>query len=116
MDRVFPILFIIFVKEHNFSNWYNGFTKHYVTFAAGPLVFATDHADSFEKQDPLKLTRDEIASARIVRTDVKEAAGACPVMAATPELHVGELVLKPIAMMPPFEEGPQWRTTWFQIK
>ena len=103
-------------KEHNFPNWYNGFTKHYVTFAAGPLVFATDHPDSFEKQDPLGLTRAEIDAARLVRTAAENSNGTCAVMAATPELHVGGLVLKPIAMMPPFEDGPQWRATWFQIK
>ena len=97
-------------KEHNFPNWYNGFTNHYVTFSAGPLVFATDHPDSFEKQDPLKLTRDEIGAARLVKVDGSS------IMNPSPELHVGGLTLKPIAMMPPFEEGPQWRTTWFQIK
>ena len=97
-------------KEHNFPNWYNGFTNHYVTFSAGPLVFATDHADSFEKQNPLSLTREEIGAAKLV---IVEGSG---VMNASPELHVGGLFLKPIAMMPPFEHGPQWRTTWFQIK
>ena len=97
-------------KEHNFPNWYNGFTNHYVTFSAGPLVFATDHPDSFEKQDPLSVTRAEIAAATLVKVEGNS------IMNPSPELHVGGLSLKPIAMMPPFEEGPQWRTTWFQIK
>lgn len=97
-------------KEHNFPNWYNGFTNHYVTFSAGPLVFATDHPDSFEKQDPLSVTRAEIAAASLVKVEGNS------IMNPSPELHVGGLSLKPIAMMPPFEEGPQWRTTWFQIK
>ena len=87
-------------KEYNFSNWYNGFTKHYVTFSAGPLVYACDHADSFEKQDPLVLSREEIDGARLD--------GEC--------LLVGPLALTPIAMMPPLGDGPQWRTTWFQIQ
>ena len=87
-------------KEYNFSNWYNGFTKHYVTFSAGPLVYATDHADSFEKPNPLKLSREELAAATL-----------------TDDLHikVGNLSLTPIALMPPFGDGPQWRTTWFQL-
>ena len=97
-------------KEHNFPNWYNGFTNHYVTFSAGPLVFATDHPDSFEKQDPLSVTRAEIAAATLVKVEGNS------IMNPSPELHVGGLSLKPIAMMPPFEEGPQWRSTWFQIK
>ena len=97
-------------KEHNFPNWYNGFTRHFITFSAGPLVFATDHADSFEKPNSLSLSREEIDAAELVR---KEGTG---IMHASPELHVGGLFLKPIAMMPPFEEGPQWRTTWFQEK
>ena len=88
-------------KEYNFSNWYNGFTKHYVTFSAGPLVFCTDHADSFEQQNPLKLSREEIASARLTQE---------------PILKVGGLNLTPIALLPPFGDGPQWRTTWFQIQ
>jgi len=87
-------------NEYNFSNWYNGFTRHYVTFCAGPLVYATSHADSFENPDPLKLTREEIAGARL---------------SSDGSLQVGDLSLKPIALMPPFDEGPQWRTTWFQI-
>ena len=88
-------------NEYNFSNWYNGFTRHYVTFCVGPLVYATNHQDSFENQNPLTLTREEISGARL-----------------SPEgaLLVGDLSLKPIALMPPFDEGPQWRTTWFQIK
>ena len=112
-------------KDHNFSNWYNGFTKHYITFAAGPLVFATDHQDSFERPNPLKLTRDEIAAAKLV-ADAPACAvaapgaavtgdGAATVMAPTPELHVGGLHLRPIALLPPFGDGPQSRVTWFQI-
>ena len=97
-------------KEYNFSNWYNGFTKHYVTFSAGPLVYACDHADSFEKQDSLVISREEIDGARL------DIAPATAVMAPTPQLLVGPLVLTPIAMMPPFGDGPQWRTTWFQIQ
>ena len=33
------------------------------------------------------------------------------------DLHikVGNLSLTPIALMPPFGDGPQWRTTWFQL-
>jgi hypothetical protein len=87
-------------KEYNFSNWYNGFTKHYVTFSAGPLVFCTDHADSFEKQNPLVLSREEISGARLDGES----------------LLVGPLALTPIALLPPFGDGPQWRTTWFQIQ
>ena len=30
-------------------------------------------------------------------------------------IRVGNLHLRPIAHMPPFGPGPQWRTTWFQI-
>ena len=97
-------------KEHNFPNWYNGFTNHYVTFSAGPLVFATDHADSFEKPNSIKLSREEISAAQLVKVEGEG------VMNASPELHVGGIFLKPIAMMPPFGDGPQWRTTWFQIK
>ena len=110
------------MKEHNFSNWYNGFTKHYVTFAAGPLVYATDHQDSFERQNPLKLTRDEIAAAKLVPVAAAPAATAPAAtgdgpatIAPTPELHVGGLHLRPIALLPPFGDGPQWRVTWFQI-
>ena len=114
-------------KEYNFSNWYNGFTKHYVTFSAGPLVFACDHADSFEKQNPLKLSREEIASARLENGATGTAAPgtsgtaassvpAASVMAPTPILKVGGLNLTPIALLPPFGDSPQWRTTWFQIQ
>ena len=101
-------------KEYNFSNWYNGFTKHYVTFSVGPLVFACDHADSFEKQDPRVLSREEIAGAGLDATPLPAASTA--VMAPTPQLLVGPLALTPIALMPPFGDGPQWRTTWFQIQ
>ena len=125
-------------KEYNFSNWYNGFTKHYVTFSAGPLVFACDHADSFEKQNPLKLSREEIASARLENgatgasapgtagtsttagtsgtAGTSDTAASAPVMAPTPQLLAGPLALTPIALLPPFGDGPQWRTTWFQIQ
>jgi DUF1680 family protein len=141
------------MKEHNFSNWYNGFTKHYITFAAGPLVYATDHQDSFERQNPLKLTRPEIAAAELLdaaavgdgvdgsgafasalaATAASAAAGSsAPASApdapaalsgsaapaptyADPVIRVGNLQLRPIAHMPPFGPGPQWRTTWFQI-
>jgi hypothetical protein len=88
-------------NEYNFSNWYNGFTRHYVTFSAGPLVYATNHQDSFEQPNSLLLTREEISSARLNGNG---------------ELQAGALTLKPIALMPPFDDGPQWRTTWFQIK
>ena len=97
-------------KEHNFSNWYNGFTRHYVTFCVGPLAFATDHADSFQKQNPLVLSREDIASAELVRPDGDG------VMAVAPELHVGGLHLLPVALMPPFGDGPQCRCIWFKIK
>jgi DUF1680 family protein len=107
-------------KEYNFSNWYNGFTRHYVTFSAGPLVFACDHADSFEKQDPLVLSRDEISSARLDAAGISaagsSAAASTAVMAPTPQLLAGPLALTPIALLPPFGDGPQWRTTWFQIQ
>ena len=113
-------------KEYNFSNWYNGFTKHYVTFSAGPLVYACDHADSFEKQNPLKLSREEIASARLENgatgtsgtsgTAASGTAASASVMAPTPILKVGGLNLTPIALLPPFGDGLQWRTTWFQIQ
>lgn len=151
------------MKEHNFSNWYNGFTKHYITFAAGPLVYATDHQDSFERQNPLKLTRPEIAAATLIdaaavgdgvdgsgafasasaATAASASAGSsasasapdapaalagssAPASAlagsaapaptyADPVIRVGNLQLRPIAHMPPFGPGPQWRTTWFQI-
>ena len=102
-------------KEYNFSNWYNGFTRHYVTFSAGPLVYACDHADSFEKQDPLVLSREEIDGARLDAASLPAMTGN-PAMAPTPQLLVGPLALTPIAMMPPFGDGPQWRTTWFQIQ
>ena len=92
-------------REHNFSNWYNGFTKHYVTFCAGPLVFATDHLDKFAGQDPIFLTRKEIAAATLVR-------GATP---SDLTLKAGETVLKPICQMPAYE-GPQSRFIWFQIR
>ena len=88
-------------SEYNFSNWYNGFTRHYVTFCAGPLVFATNHQDSFENPNPLTLSREEISGARL---------------SSDGQLLVGNLSLRPIALMPPFDEGPQWRTIWFQIK
>ena len=138
------------MKEHNFSNWYNGFTKHYITFAAGPLVYATDHQDSFERQNPLKLTRPEIAAAELLdagavgdgvdgfgvfasasAATAAVAASSAPAATAAsaalagsaapaptyadPVIRVGNLQLRPIAHMPPFGPGPQWRTTWFQI-
>ena len=92
-------------KQHNFSNWYNGFTKHYVTFCAGPLVFATDHLDKFDDRHPVFLTREEIAAATLVR-------GATP---SDLTLRAGETVLKPICQMPAYE-GPQSRFIWFQIR
>ena len=105
------------MKEHNFSNWYNGFTKHYITFAAGPLVYATDHQDSFERQNPLKLTRPEIAAAELLDAgaELLDAPAAPAPTYADPVIRVGNLQLRPIAHMPPFGPGPQWRTTWFQI-
>lgn len=91
-------------REHNFSNWYNGFTNHYVTFCAGPLVFATDHLDKFADRHPVFLTRQEIEAASLVRG--KEPA----------DLYVkaGSTLLRPICQMPPYE-GPQSRFIWFQI-
>lgn len=92
-------------REHNFSNWYNGFTRHYVTFCAGPLVFATDHLDKFAEPDPVFLTREEIAAAALVRgTDPSDLT-----------LKAGDTVLKPICQMPAYE-GPQSRFIWFQIR
>ncbi|MBR1575452.1 MAG: glycoside hydrolase family 127 protein [Bacteroidales bacterium] len=92
-------------REHNFSNWYNGFTKHYVTFCAGPLVFATDHLDRFADRHPIPLTRDEIAAATLVRgTEVSDLT-----------LRAGDTILKPICQMPAYE-GPQSRFIWFQIR
>lgn len=91
-------------KEYNFSNWYNGFTRHYVTFSAGPLVFACDHADTFEKPNSLVVSRQEIAGAKLEN-------------GSTPLLQVGPVVLKPIALLHPFEsEGTEYRTTWLQIE
>ena len=92
-------------REHNFSNWYNGFTKHYVTFCAGPLVFATDHFDKFAEQHPVFLTREQIAAASLIR-------GAKP---SDLTLKAGDTVLKPIAQMPAYE-GPMCRFIWFQIQ
>ena len=85
-------------KEHNFSNWYNGFTKHYVTFCAGPLVFATDHLDKFADQHPVFLSREEIAAASLVR-------GPSP---SDLSLKAGETLLRPNCQMPAYE-GPQCR-------
>ena len=88
-------------KEYNFSNWYNGFTRHYVTFSAGPLVFACDHADTFEKPNSLVVSREDVAGAKLEGTD----------------LQVGPIVLKPIALLPPFQTSDtEYRTTWLQIE
>ena len=88
-------------KEHNFANWYNGFTRHYITFSAGPLVFACDHADTFEKPNSLVVSREDVAGARLEDNN----------------LIVGPIVLKPIAMMPPFQTSDtEYRTTWLQIE
>ncbi len=92
-------------REHNFSNWYNGFTNHYVTFCAGPLVFATNHFDKFAERHPVFLTRREIEAASLVRG------------AELSDLYVkaGSTLLRPICQMPPYE-GPQCRFIWFQIQ
>ena len=131
-------------KEHNFANWYNGFTRHYVTFSAGPLVFACDHADTFEKPNSLVVSRSEIAGATLVLSGhtansgaastasapaVAVASGASgtasagpadtphPKMAPWPLLQVGPIVLQPIALLPPFETpDPEYRTTWLQVE
>ena len=88
-------------KEHNFSNWYNGFTRHYVTFCAGPLAFACDHADTFEKPNSLVVSREDIEGAKLEGTD----------------LQVGPIVLRPIALLPPFQTtDTEYRTTWLQIQ
>ena len=92
-------------RQYNFSNWYNGFTKHYVTFCAGPLVFATDHLDKFAEQSPIPLTRSQIEAAALVR-------GTDP---ADLTLRAGDTILKPICQMPAYE-GPQCRFIWFQIQ
>ena len=92
-------------REHNFSNWYNGFTNHYVTFCAGPLVFATDHLDKFAERHPVCLTRREIDAASLVR-------GSEP---ADLYVKAGSTLLRPICQMPPYE-GPQCRFIWFQIQ
>ena len=122
-------------KEYNFSNWYNGFTRHYVTFSAGPLVFACDHADTFERPNSLVVSREDVAAASL------EIAGRLPVVAGndgsaagtdadrharldraspgndSPLLQVGPIVLRPIAMMPPFQTSDtEYRTTWLQIE
>ena len=93
-------------KEYNFSNWYNGFTKHYVSYLAGPLVFATNHFDSFEKQSPIVIDRNDIAKAELSFSQDGKAQ----------TLQVGETTLKPICLMPPFDDGTQARFIWFQIK
>ena len=88
-------------KEYNFSNWYNGFTRHYITFSAGPLVFACDHADTFEKPNSLVVSREDVAGARLEDNN----------------LQVGPIVLKPIALLPPFQTSDtEYRTTWLQIE
>ncbi|MBQ9310494.1 MAG: glycoside hydrolase family 127 protein [Bacteroidales bacterium] len=92
-------------KEHNFSNWYNGFTKHYVSYMAGPLVFATDHLDRFEKQSPIAVSRDEAAKAELLLSEDGKAQA----------VKVGGTTLRPICLMPPFE-GEQARFIWFQLK
>ena len=92
-------------REHNFSNWYNGFTRHYVTFCAGPLVFATDHLDRFGDQHPVSVSREEIAAACLQRGEVPWDL----------TLKVGQTVMKPICQMPPYN-GPQARFIWFQIQ
>ena len=109
-------------KEYNFSNWYNGFTRHYVTFSAGPLVFACDHADTFEKPNSLVVSREDVAGARLeiagqagndgsAAGNDSEGGNNCPL------LQVGPIVLKPIAMMPPFQTtDTEYRTTWLQIE
>lgn len=89
-------------KEYNFSNWYNGFTRHYVSYCAGPLVYACDHADSFERPNPLKLSREE--------------ADAAAFDSGALEIHAGPATLRPIALMPPFGEDRQWRTVWMQLQ
>ena len=86
-------------SEYNFSNWYNGFTRHYVSFCAGPLVYASSHADTFENPNPLLVSRREIENATL---------------AGPEKLLVGEIELRPIALMPPFDDGPQYRTIWLQ--
>ena len=92
-------------REHNFSNWYNGFTNHYVTFCAGPLVFATNHFDKFAERHPVFLTRREIEAASLVRgTELSDL-----------YVKAGSTLLRPICQMPPYE-GPQCRFIWFQIQ
>lgn len=92
-------------REHNFSNWYNGFTNHYVTFCAGPLVFATNHFDIFAERHPVFLTRREIEAASLVRgTELSDL-----------YIKAGSTLLRPICQMPPYE-GPQCRFIWFQIQ
>ena len=117
-------------KEYNFSNWYNGFTRHYVTFSAGPLVFACDHADTFERPNSLVVSREDIAAARleiagqagndgsVAGNDGSADRHARPDRASpVPLLQVGPIVLRPIAMMPPFQTSDtEYRTTWLQIE
>ena len=110
-------------KEHNFANWYNGFTRHYVTFSAGPLVFACDHADTFEKPNSLIISREDIARAQLLaapdaaQPGAQQEPAAHPAMAPWPLLQVGPIVLKPIALLPPFQtSSPEYRTTWLKIE
>ena len=110
-------------KEHNFANWYNGFTRHYVTFSAGPLVFACDHADTFEKPNSLVVSREDVVGAQLLAAPDAAQPGAQqepadhPAMAPWPLLQVGPILLRPIALRPPFEtSGTEYRTTWLQIE
>lgn len=89
-------------KEYNFSNWYNGFTRHYVSYCAGPLVYACDHADSFEQPNPIKISREDAAAAVFD--------------ASALQINAGGTLLRPIALMPPFGEDRQWRTVWLQLR
>lgn len=91
-------------REHNFSNWYNGFKESFVSFAAGPLVFATDHLDRFAERSPLDLSSDELAGVKIIKDSPL-----APVV-----IGAGQTTLRPICLMPAYE-GPQSRFIWFRI-
>ena len=86
-------------KQWHFANWYNGFTRHYVSFSAGPLVYGCRHNDGITNQNHLCVTRPELEAASLENG----------------KIEIAGTTLLPMCDLHPFE-GEQVRTVWLQIK
>jgi DUF1680 family protein len=81
-----------------FASWYMGNKTHYFCYAKGPLVYISNHADTYDKQSPLVINRSD-AEALQIKGD---------------EFTINDAVFKPAYMLPP-SSGKRTRTLWIKV-